>query len=838
MDGLQATQELEDDSAWEEDPEEEINNEVEDDPEELEEDPEEEIYNEEEDDPEEEINNIEEEAKLLDEIDNKEEDHPEVEEISKGFQGEFAKNELLGKSGGMLSVHQQFKELDKEPKLESPLSCSLEDKLASSKCSPIQKNSKQCKYLNSDNGCGSTASDQDSYKLHFSKASSDGCSLNLEGTENSGKRRRTRWDQQPEGSNDGESLEGDRSSKRRKTRWTSTESQIKLLGPLQLPDFTKETVLASEFDNEMQKVKEELVDVDYKLQKPVIQDERPREELSPSPEPLYDNLGIRINTREARLRQKLIERRQCLISKLIKKQPTFTTPKHNKSPKFCKKVYVPVKQYPGYNFAGLIIGPRGNTQKRMEKETGAKISLRGSGSFSRGKHACENDDLHVLIEADNEDSLDAASKMVEKLMIPIDAGMNAHKQAQLKELADLKQTFEGQNKCCTRGALGHPFQVCPRQLFSFPPVLSDTIDNDNTKDDGNMKMRGSPFHGKGTLYLSQLPGSVDDHLLKELFHPFGNLIEAEVIRDGKDGNNRGRGIVKFEDPNDAAVAASHFNGFRYEGNTLAVKGVQSLMAVGLASQKGTRSSPVNLNITTQTTWPAASSGSLLTGHQAPFPASHSCSLEGGSCLNKRADLLVSNLPDGVDEDRLKELFCPFGRVAEAKVLSDKNTSRSKGCGSVRYENPEDASMALMHLNGLEIEGRVLTVSWDFPNKLWPDLIQRSVIMETKLPSPVFADHVGLLPGRPSFTFTPSTGSSPFDIHSINSFRSSYTFSDQSPFSSLGYMTGFPGDPDYPSSQFGAYLTTPDDRPSPPSQLVHTPESNIRPINWPMPPRPL
>lgn len=39
----------------------------------------------------------------------------------------------------------------------------------------------------------------------------------------------------------------------------------------------------------------------------------------------------------------------------------------------CRKVYIPYKEHPSYNFIGIIIGPRGNTQKRMEQETGTKI---------------------------------------------------------------------------------------------------------------------------------------------------------------------------------------------------------------------------------------------------------------------------------------------------------------------------------------------------------------------------------------------------------------------------------------------------------------------------------
>jgi hypothetical protein len=40
-------------------------------------------------------------------------------------------------------------------------------------------------------------------------------------------------------------------------------------------------------------------------------------------------------------------------------------------------VYIPQDAFPTYNFIGLIIGPRGNTQKRMQKETNTKIAIRG-----------------------------------------------------------------------------------------------------------------------------------------------------------------------------------------------------------------------------------------------------------------------------------------------------------------------------------------------------------------------------------------------------------------------------------------------------------------------------
>jgi hypothetical protein len=45
------------------------------------------------------------------------------------------------------------------------------------------------------------------------------------------------------------------------------------------------------------------------------------------------------------------------------------------SASFPLSVYVPVDQYPDINFLGLLIGPRGSTQKKMQDETGAKLLL-------------------------------------------------------------------------------------------------------------------------------------------------------------------------------------------------------------------------------------------------------------------------------------------------------------------------------------------------------------------------------------------------------------------------------------------------------------------------------
>uniref|UniRef100_A0A672M324 QKI, KH domain containing, RNA binding 2 n=1 Tax=Sinocyclocheilus grahami TaxID=75366 RepID=A0A672M324_SINGR len=98
-----------------------------------------------------------------------------------------------------------------------------------------------------------------------------------------------------------------------------------------------------------------------------------------------------------------------------------------------EKLFVPVKEYPDFNFVGRILGPRGLTAKQLEAETGCKIMVRGKGSMrdkkkeeqNRGKPNWEhlNEDLHVLITVEDsqnraEIKLKRAVEEVKKLLVP------------------------------------------------------------------------------------------------------------------------------------------------------------------------------------------------------------------------------------------------------------------------------------------------------------------------------------------------------------------------------------------------------------------------------------
>ena len=72
---------------------------------------------------------------------------------------------------------------------------------------------------------------------------------------------------------------------------------------------------------------------------------------------------------------------------------------------------------------GQLIGPRGNTLKKMEAESGAKIAIRGKGSVKEGKgrsdaaHSSnQEEDLHCLIIADTEDKINKAKRLIHNVI--------------------------------------------------------------------------------------------------------------------------------------------------------------------------------------------------------------------------------------------------------------------------------------------------------------------------------------------------------------------------------------------------------------------------------------
>ena len=77
-------------------------------------------------------------------------------------------------------------------------------------------------------------------------------------------------------------------------------------------------------------------------------------------------------------------------------------------------------------------------------------------------------------------------------------------------------------------------------------------------------------------------------------------------------------------------------------------------------------------------------------------------------MNK--NLYVGGLPYSVTDEQLQNTFAAHGTVESAKVITDRDTGRSRGFGFVEMSTQEEAEKALAALNGTELDGRSLTVN--------------------------------------------------------------------------------------------------------------------------------
>ncbi|KAH8409841.1 hypothetical protein KR222_009490 [Zaprionus bogoriensis] len=268
--------------------------------------------------------------------------------------------------------------------------------------------------------------------------------------------------------------------RKRKSRWGGTEKDKTFIPGMP-------TILPSTLDPAQQEaylVQFQIEEISRKLRTGDLGITQTPEERSPSPEPIYSSDGKRLNTREFRYRKRLEEQRHQLIVKMQAVNPEFKPPADYKPPvtRVSDKVLIPQEQHPDINFVGLLIGPRGNTLKAMEKDTGAKIIIRGKGSVKEGKVGRkdgqplpgEDEPLHAFITAPNPEAVRKAVDKIKDVIrqgIEVPEGHNDLRRMQLRELAQLNGTLrENDIQRCTCGSTDHKSWQCPDK-----PIITNTI---------------------------------------------------------------------------------------------------------------------------------------------------------------------------------------------------------------------------------------------------------------------------------------------------------------------------------------------------------------------------
>ena len=74
-------------------------------------------------------------------------------------------------------------------------------------------------------------------------------------------------------------------------------------------------------------------------------------------------------------------------------------------------------------------------------------------------------------------------------------------------------------------------------------------------------------------------------------------------------------------------------------------------------------------------------------------------------------LFVGNISWGIDWRELKDIFGEFGEVSFVRIISDRETGKSKGFGFVEFTSIEEATAAKDAMDGKEVDGRELRIDF-------------------------------------------------------------------------------------------------------------------------------
>uniref|UniRef100_A0AAZ3QPX7 PABP n=1 Tax=Oncorhynchus tshawytscha TaxID=74940 RepID=A0AAZ3QPX7_ONCTS len=177
--------------------------------------------------------------------------------------------------------------------------------------------------------------------------------------------------------------------------------------------------------------------------------------------------------------------------------------------------------------------------------------------------------------------------------------------------------------------------------------------------------------GVGNIFIKNLDKSIDNKALYDTFSAFGNILSCKVVCD--ENGSKGYGFVHFETQEAAERAIEKMNGMLLNDRKV---------YVGRAQKKGERQTELKRKFEQM-------KQDRMTRYQG-------------------VNLYVKNLDDGLDDERLRKEFSPFGTITSAKVMMEGG--RSKGFGFVCFSSPEEATKAVTEMNGRIVATKPLYVA--------------------------------------------------------------------------------------------------------------------------------
>ncbi|KAM9296934.1 embryonic polyadenylate-binding protein [Gastrophryne carolinensis] len=174
------------------------------------------------------------------------------------------------------------------------------------------------------------------------------------------------------------------------------------------------------------------------------------------------------------------------------------------------------------------------------------------------------------------------------------------------------------------------------------------------------------------VYIKNFGDDMDDKRLKEIFSAFGNTLSVKVMVDDS-GRSRGFGFVNYGKHEEAQKAVAEMNGKEINGR---------MVYVGRAQKRIERQTELKRRF-------EQIKQERISRYQG-------------------VNLYVKNLDDGIDDDRLRKEFSPYGTITSAKVMTEGG--HSKGFGFVCFSSPEEATKAVTEMNGRIVSTKPLYVA--------------------------------------------------------------------------------------------------------------------------------
>jgi polyadenylate-binding protein len=166
--------------------------------------------------------------------------------------------------------------------------------------------------------------------------------------------------------------------------------------------------------------------------------------------------------------------------------------------------------------------------------------------------------------------------------------------------------------------------------------------------------------GVGNVFIKNLDKNIDNKSLYDTFSAFGNILSCKIMID-ENGQSKGFGFVHFETQEAADNAINKVNGMLLADKKVYV-------------------------------------GRFISRTQR----------DTGPGSRKFTNIFIKNFGDQLDEEKLRELFSEYGKIASIKVERDEG-GNSKGFGFCSFETPEEAEGAVNNLNGRTIGDKQLFV---------------------------------------------------------------------------------------------------------------------------------